>query len=161
MECDSPGSIVKYCSYVMMDIDNNRILHMVTVDKCQVGLQSPNMEIWALEQCTADLLKEKINVTVVMDASTTIAKLLCKWIKSPWLLLFTVTIEILFLLGSKHPNVFHSLDVWHKSKKLKKVFAEVLAKLCCKMCITAMIWYLYRLENWENEYVASMVQPYC
>ena len=35
----------------MMDIDSNQILHMVTIDKCQVGLQSPNMEKQALEHC--------------------------------------------------------------------------------------------------------------
>ena len=77
--CDSPGSSAKYCSYIMMDIDSNQILHMVTIDKRQVGLQSPNMERQALEHCMDFLLKEKIDITeIVTDASTAVAKLLRK-----------------------------------------------------------------------------------
>ena len=42
--CDSPGSSAKYCSYIIMDVTNNTILQMITVDKWQVSLYSPNME---------------------------------------------------------------------------------------------------------------------
>ena len=42
--CDSPGLSAKYCSYIMMDVTNNTILQMITVDKRQVSLRSPNME---------------------------------------------------------------------------------------------------------------------
>ena len=42
--CDSPGSSPKYCSYILMDVTDNLILQMVTVDKRQVSLRSPNME---------------------------------------------------------------------------------------------------------------------
>ena len=62
-----------------MDIDSNHILHMVTVDKPQVGLQSPNMERLTLEHCIDYLMEENITIKeIVTDASTTIHKLMRK-----------------------------------------------------------------------------------
>jgi len=42
--CDSPGSSAKYCSYSLMDMNSHKILHIETIDKREVKLQSPNME---------------------------------------------------------------------------------------------------------------------
>ena len=42
--CDSPGSSAKYCSYSSVEINSHKILHVETVDKREVNLQSPNME---------------------------------------------------------------------------------------------------------------------
>ena len=42
--CDSPGKSVKYCTYSPMDHETNKILHVETVDKCEVGLQLPDVK---------------------------------------------------------------------------------------------------------------------
>jgi len=42
--CDSPGKSAKFCTYSMMEATHNQILHFENVDKCEVGLHSPNME---------------------------------------------------------------------------------------------------------------------
>ena len=70
------------------------------------------------------------------------------------------------VLGSKYPNVFHSLDVWHKSKKLKKALAEVatLANFLCTNCIVQIyanraLSYNnvipYTQKNWQVKYLAN------
>ena len=46
--CDSPGKSAKYCTYSLLDTDTGYILHCETIDKREVGLQSPNMEKEAL-----------------------------------------------------------------------------------------------------------------
>ena len=76
--CDSPGSSAKYCSYILMEITNNSILQMVTVDKRQVSLRSPNMEREALKQSLDQLLLLDVTIEeLVTDASSSVAKLLC------------------------------------------------------------------------------------
>ena len=47
-QCDSPGKSGKYCSYTLMDIDTQMVVHTETVDKREVGGSSPNMEREAL-----------------------------------------------------------------------------------------------------------------
>lgn len=42
--CDSPGNSAKFCSYSIMDISTSKVLHVETIDKREVKLQSPNME---------------------------------------------------------------------------------------------------------------------
>ena len=42
--CDSPGSSAKFCSYSLMDVSTSKVLHVETIDKREVQLQSPNME---------------------------------------------------------------------------------------------------------------------
>lgn len=42
-KCDSPGKSAKFCTYSMMEATDNQILHFESVDKHEVGLQSP---IW-------------------------------------------------------------------------------------------------------------------
>ena len=76
--CDSPGLSAKYCSYILMDVTDNSIVQMVTVDKRQVSLRSPNMERAALKQCLDLILQADITVEeLVTDASSSVAKLLC------------------------------------------------------------------------------------
>jgi len=71
--CDSPGKSAKYCTYSLMDSDNNRILHVETVDKRDVGLKSPNMEVEAFKRAMKYLTDRSIKITeVVTDASTSV-----------------------------------------------------------------------------------------
>ena len=49
--CDSPGSIAKYCTYSLMENETGQTLHVETVDKREVDLQSPNIEREALKRC--------------------------------------------------------------------------------------------------------------
>ena len=61
--CDSSGSSAKYCSYILMDVADNSIVQMViTVDKQQVSLRSPNMERAALKQCLDLVLQADITI---------------------------------------------------------------------------------------------------
>ena len=49
--CDSPGKTAKYCTYSMMENEDNLILHAVNFDKRQAQLRSPKMERMALVNC--------------------------------------------------------------------------------------------------------------
>lgn len=75
--CDSPGSSAKFCTYSLMDNETGQILHVETVDKREVNLQSPNMEREALRRCLQFLTSQNITVTeLVTDASSAIRKML-------------------------------------------------------------------------------------
>ena len=75
--CNSPESSANYCSYILMDVADNSIVQMVTVDKRQVSLRSPNMERAALKQCLDMVLQADITIEeLVTDASSSVAKLL-------------------------------------------------------------------------------------
>ena len=41
---NSPGKSAKFCTYSLMESEDNVILHFVKIDKCEVDLCSPNME---------------------------------------------------------------------------------------------------------------------
>jgi len=49
--CDSPQSSVKLCTYLITDVNSKSIIHTQRVNKCEVGLQSPNMEKEAFQRC--------------------------------------------------------------------------------------------------------------
>ena len=118
--CDSPGSSAKYCSYVLMDVTDNLILQMVTVDKRQVSLRSPNMEREAPKQCLDLLLQADVDIEeLVTNASSSVAKLLCMYV-----VLLKKSVSCISI-ATKYPTIQHSLDIWHKSKKLKKALGEV------------------------------------
>ena len=73
--CDSPGSSAKYCTYSLLDIDTNTILHMETVDKREVSLQSPKRE--AVSCAIKHLEENGFNVgELVTDASSAVRKML-------------------------------------------------------------------------------------
>ncbi|XP_065886789.1 uncharacterized protein [Dysidea avara] len=100
--CDSPGNSAKYCTYSLMDHETNKILHVETVDKREVRLQSPNMEREAFSRSIAHVLQLVECPEVITDASSSVRK----------------------MIETQYPQMLHSLDVWHKSKKLKKALAE-------------------------------------
>ena len=73
--CDSPGKSAKYCTYSPVDRETNKILHVETVDKCEVGLQSPNMKHEAFTCSTAHILQFVHCPEVIIDASSSIQKI--------------------------------------------------------------------------------------
>ena len=121
--CDSPGSSAKFCTYTLMDIDTDKILHTITVDKREVALQSPNMEREAMKRALdfiagCDIIVEEL----VTDASSSVRKTLGMFV----LIVILCTIsELLHQIAVKYPDTKHSMDIWHKAKKLKKTLIEV------------------------------------
>ena len=73
--CDSPGKSAKYCTYSFIDTNTDKIIHTKTIDKREVSLKSPNMEIKAFEQGIDFLTGRGLDVVeVVTDGSTSIKK---------------------------------------------------------------------------------------
>jgi len=104
-----------------METESNLILHFNNVDKREVGLPSPNMEREGMIQCLDFLLSKGMKVAeLITDSSSSVAntlgiyKAVSKLCESKCLITET-----------KYPTVYHSRDVWHKAKKLKKALAEV------------------------------------
>ena len=126
--CDSPGSSAKFCTYSLMDTATNKILHAETIDKREVELQSPNMEreglLRALRFLLAKLHDSVIVDEVITDASSAVRTALgmhcdrCVCRIKQFVCLF-------FYLATHFPEVHHSMDVWHKSKKLKQALTKV------------------------------------
>jgi len=74
--CDSPGKCAKYCTYSLMDISNNAIVYVETIDKREVQLKSPNMEREGLSRALK-YLEGKISVAeVTTDSSTSVTSLM-------------------------------------------------------------------------------------
>ena len=68
--CDSPGKSAKYYTYSLMESKSNKILHVETIDKCEVNLKSPNMEREAFKRSMEYLISRGIKITeAVTDAS--------------------------------------------------------------------------------------------
>jgi len=106
-----------------MDVETKSIIHMQTVDKREVRLQSPNMEKEAFQRCLESLMSHNLEVgEIITDASSPIRKLLGNNFE-----IYYYVFELNFLLAANHPTIKHSMDIWHKSKKLRKALADV----CC------------------------------
>ena len=76
--CDSPGSSAKFCTYSLMEMEKNKIVHIEIVDEREVQLLSPNMEREALKG-SLDYLCAHVNIKeLVTDASTSVTKMLGK-----------------------------------------------------------------------------------
>ena len=74
--CDSPGNSAKYCTYSLMDYETNKILHVETVDKREVRLQSPNMEHKAFSRSMVHILQIVQCPEIITDASSSVRKLI-------------------------------------------------------------------------------------
>ena len=125
--CDSPGKSAKYCTYSLMESESNKILHVETIDKREVNLKSPNMEREAFKRSMDYLISRGIKISeVVTDASPTV-------ISTTGNYNFSVITYFIFCHSKKsasaYPDIQHSLDVWHKSKKIKKGLVEVCIKI--------------------------------
>ena len=119
--CDSPGKCAKFCTYTLMEISKNVILHCETVDKREVHNKSPNMEREAIDRAVKHL-KDQVNIVeITTDSSSAVTKVLGKVYLVNW----SVIKLTLLIIADKHPTVLHSMDIWHKAKLLKKVLNNV------------------------------------
>ena len=97
-----------------MESEKNQILHFENIDKHEV----PNMEREGMIRCLDFLMVNGMEVVeLITDSSTSVAKTLS--------MVMFVFIHASNITETKYPNVYHSHNVWHKAKKLKKALAEV------------------------------------
>lgn len=83
--CDSPGKCAKFCTYTLMEISKNVILHCKTVDKREVHNKSPNMEREAIDRAV-NYVKDQVNIVeITTDSFRAVTK----------------------VLADKHPTVLH------------------------------------------------------
>ncbi|XP_019861927.1 PREDICTED: uncharacterized protein LOC100634668 [Amphimedon queenslandica] len=101
--CDSPGSSAKFCTYSMMS-ETGEVVELQTVDKREVNFKSPLMECEGLKRCLDNIAA---NSTMKVKELTTDA-----------------SITVIAMMRDKYPSIVHSLDVWHKAKKLKKSLSQ-------------------------------------
>ena len=114
--CNSQGKCAKFCTYTLMETNTNVILHSETMDKREVHNKSPNMEREVTNRGLAHL-KGKVNIVeITTDPSTSVTKML-----GLFLTCVNFCTYIYLNTADNHPEVDHSMDVWHKSKLLKKV----------------------------------------
>ena len=78
------------------------------------------MELEGLKRCLLFLQSHGIKVSeITTDASTSIISFLGKS-------LVKIVLHVHVHVATSHPEVFHSLDVWHKAKKLRKALNKVI-----------------------------------
>ncbi|XP_068700031.1 uncharacterized protein [Montipora foliosa] len=102
-QCDSPGFSAKNLCYYLMEIVTEYILEVEVLDKRHVGMKSSTMETKALKNALERLKGVANVVEVCTDASSSIKKLLAENFK----------------------DIFHSLDIWHKAKSIRKCIQKV------------------------------------
>ena len=91
----------------------------------QVEYKSPNMETDAIRKAL-HFLKDKISISeVVTDASRTVMALMGEISLSKIIFRNVTNYNNINLTEKEFSQYIHSLDVWHKSKKLKKCLAKV------------------------------------
>ena len=94
------------------------------------------MEVEGLKRAL-NFLKKKVNISkVVTDASTTVISCLGTVCTLYVCNVFSPSIMVhIGFAATEFPEYHHSLDVWHKSKKLKKSLAEVSSLDAMVMCV--------------------------
>ncbi|KAK3712223.1 hypothetical protein QZH41_009768 [Actinostola sp. cb2023] len=108
---DSPGFSAKYCVYSIMDHKLGVIIDIEVVDKREAGGSSTLMEKVALKRLIERLLEKFIIGELTTDASATIIKLIR---------------DLKDMHRDKLEQLFHSLDIWHKSCKLTANLTKVI-----------------------------------
>ncbi|CAB4006208.1 Hypothetical predicted protein, partial [Paramuricea clavata] len=115
---DSPGFSAKYCVYVLMEQFVNVIVDIEVVDKRETGGVSTNMEVYGLKKLLERVVGEIVVSEIVTDASTAVAALVRR-------------------MKDKYPNefgnLFHALDIWHKSVKLTKKLSKAAKMKGCEV----------------------------
>ena len=96
--CDSPGYLVKYGTYSLMNTVTNMIIHFQVVHVLQTG-NSNRMEKYGLE----GLLKKLINLNMPISSLTTDRRT-----------------QIRAFMKKEYSFISHQFDVWHFSKSIKK-----------------------------------------
>ena len=103
-----------------MEIATCSRLHAETVDKRDVTLQSPNLEKEGFVRSLQFLLPKLSCKEIVTDSLSVIHNELGEY-TSVELYAFI----LIFIIAAKHPVIFHSLDIWNKSKKMRKALIKV------------------------------------
>uniref|UniRef100_A0A1X7V8L1 Uncharacterized protein n=1 Tax=Amphimedon queenslandica TaxID=400682 RepID=A0A1X7V8L1_AMPQE len=88
--------------------ETGEVVELQTVDKREVNFKSPLMECEGLKRC---LDKIATNSTMKVTELPTDA-----------------SITVMAMMRDKYPSIVHSLDVWHKAKKLKKTLSQAAEK---------------------------------
>ncbi|CAH3025759.1 unnamed protein product [Porites evermanni] len=101
-QCDSPGFTAKNLCYYLMEMTTSYIIDVEEMEERQVDMRSANMEKEALLKILRRLRDILHLVELVTDESASIKK----------------TME------TKFKDVFHSLDIWHKAKSIKKCISR-------------------------------------
>ena len=102
-----------------MEIATYSSLHAETVDKRDVTLQSPNLEKEGFVRSLKFLLPKLSCKEIVTDLSAICNEL------GEYTSVELYAFILIFIIAAKHPDIFHSLDIWHKSKKMRKVLTKV------------------------------------
>lgn len=102
-QCDSPGFSAKNLCYYVMEMITGYVIEIEVLDKRHVGLKSSVMEKKALNHCLQRLHRVLNVIEVCTDASSSIKK----------------------LMTDEFKTLFHSLDVWHKAKSIRKSIQKV------------------------------------
>ena len=106
---DSAGHSARYCCYVMMEQFSNVLVDIEVLDVRETKGVSVNMEREGLKRTLLRLMKELEISEVTTDASSAIMNCL----------------KELKLDNPELKKLFHSLDIWHKSKSLSKALNKV------------------------------------
>ena len=111
---DSPGdSPAQYCTYVFMEHFSKLLVDLEVLDCRETSGISTRMEKEGLVRLLLRLKGQFDLTEIITDASTTVIKAISD-------------------LKNSHPEfynkLFHSLDVWHKSKSLRKAMAKICKK---------------------------------
>ena len=102
-----------------MEMESYKILHVETVDRREVQLRLPNMEHEAFIR-SMRFIKGKLTCTeLVTDGSSSIRKTIGNFI------VLCFSYMPCYISATKYPDIFHSLDVWHKAKRLRKALTNV------------------------------------
>ena len=93
-QCDSPGFSAKNLCYFLMEVTTSYILEIEIRDKRHVGLSSTNMEKEALKNALNRLSAVLNIVEVATDASSSIKKLIGRYICSSLIVFVTLSAEV-------------------------------------------------------------------
>lgn len=96
---DSPGHSAQYCTYILLDTEENNVIAMAVVDKRETGLKSGNMEKLGFERALINLIDKGVNVAEVVTDQH---------------------IQIASLMKKKYPDIKHSFDIWHAAKNMSR-----------------------------------------
>ncbi|XP_069138377.1 uncharacterized protein [Argopecten irradians] len=96
---DSPGHSAQYCTYSLMELDSNKIMSIVTVDKRETGKVSTVIKKLGFQRALEDLLSKNVKVAEIATDQH---------------------MQISSLMKKERPDIKHSFDVWHGAKNLGK-----------------------------------------
>lgn len=113
---DTPGFSANRSSGVFMDTDTRSILHLEVGDSREVGRHSPKMERLLIERGLLYLVHQSPLIVweIISDASRNIISL---------------------LKTEPFKHLHHSLDMWHKAKKLAVTLADITKKSACRQLL--------------------------